>query len=833
MISTRFSSSWALFLVPTLLCSCAAPPPEKTQIEETQTEKARSGLGLPGEAAGSKTTELPILGAMPSFSLTDATGAVLQPECLEGRVWIADLTATLAQAVGLHPRPSESLGVELENVPDPKTRPTVVAFVPQTSPSDKPPAAAPRAEPETLPTEDTTQHRLSGPADKLQTLSRELSKLGAQPLAEQQHAMSDLFLVDRQGRIRGSYQADNPQQRQTLVSDVQRINEEVTPLYYPEDIMAPPWLEKRRRDQLASAESLTVRHDFSFRDRRQESGIRFVHQVTEDSAKRYKTNHYDHGNGVVVADVDGDDRLDIYFVSQVGFNELWRNLGDGRFEDITESAGVGLGDRIGVAAAFADIDNDADADLFVTTVRGGNVLFLNDGQGRFEDVSETAGLAAVGHASGAVFFDFDRDGLLDLLVTNVGRYTTDEVGPGGYYVGYPVAFDGHLKAERSEPSLLYRNLGDHRFVEVSQEMGLLANGWNGDAVVLDLNEDGWLDLFLANMQGHDDYFENQAGQRFVNRSQEIFPVTPFGTMGIQILDFDNDGGMDIFLTDMHTDMVRKMKPEEEKSKLPADEMPGHSMLGTDGTHVFGNAFYHRLPDGGFEEISDQVGAENYWPWGLSRGDLNADGFEDVFITSSMSYGWRYAVNSLLLNDRGQRFHDSEMILGVEPRAGGFGTPWFEIDCSGDDRDHFHCADRDGRWQVWGALGSRSSVIWDLDDDGDLDILTNDFGAPPMVLISDLAAKHPIHYLKIRLRGTTSNRDAVGASVVVRAADRSWRKINDGKSGYLSFSRMPLYFGLDDFDSVDSIEIQWPSGHRQTVQGPIAVDRQIEVIEECA
>ena len=147
--------------------------------------------------------------------------------------------------------------------------------------------------------------------------------------------------------------------------------------------------------------------------------------------------HYDHGNGIAVADVDGDSRPDLYLTSQLGGNELWRNLGGGRFEDITEKAGVGLSDRIGVTASFADYDNDGDPDLFVTSVRTGNALFENDGEGRFADVTEKAGLAYSGHSSGAVFFDFDNDGLLDLFVTNIGVYTIDQKGRGDFHRGMP------------------------------------------------------------------------------------------------------------------------------------------------------------------------------------------------------------------------------------------------------------------------------------------------------------------------------------------------------------------------------------------------------------
>lgn len=772
-----------------------------------------------------------VVGAVPWFELERHSGGTYSLDDLQGKVWIAGLVATDSPESQEHALQMKALQKELA-ISSLFDETQLVSFTvdPQRDTPDVLARFALDAGADPL-----SWQLLTGDSETLQTITRLLASHGKPTAATDSSAVgqhSDLALIDRLGRIRGFFPATDEAQRRTLLHDLERVAEEIKPLPYPSDIMSPPWLEERRRQQLATAGSLRVRHDFSFTNGLDASGIRFVHQVTEDSAKHYKTNHYDHGSGIATADIDGDGRLDLYFVSQVGSNELWRNLGGGRFEDITDSAGIRMADRIGVGASFADIDNDGDADLFVTTVRGGNALWINDGRGHFEDISESAGVGDTGHASGAVFFDYDRDGLLDLFVTNVGRYTTDEIGPGGYYVGYQVAFDGHNKPERSEPSILYRNLGDQRFEDVSERVGLVEMGWNGDALVTDLNDDGWLDLFITDMQGHDEYYENVGGTHFVDRSRELFPATPFGTMGIQALDFENDGKMDLFLTDMHTDMVRKMSTEEEKSKLGADEMPSLQMLGTDGNHVRGNAFFKHLADGGFEETSDRIGAENYWPWGLSRGDLNADGFEDVFIAASMSYGWRYGINSLLLNEGGERFRDSEFILGVEPRQRGIhARPWFELDCSGDDGDHFHCAERIGKWQAWGALGSRSSLIWDLDDDGDLDIVTNDFGAEPLVLISDLADRQSIHFLKIRLVGTTSSLDAVGASVTVRTAEGSQRKVNDGNSGYLSFSRMPLYFGLGDADTVDGIDILWPSGHRQTVNGPLKSNQLLTVTEQ--
>ena len=598
----------------------------------------------------------------------------------------------------------------------------------------------------------------------------------------------------------------------------------------PDTVLAPEWMEIRGELQIEGKGAIGVFHDFRFSDRVEESGIDFLHRIVDDSGKYWKPVHYDHGNGISAADVDGDGREDIYFLNQVGANQLWKNLGDGRFRDLTEAAGVGLADRISVAASFADVDNDGDADLFVTTVRQGNVLFENRGKGRFRDVTRESGLAYTGHSSASVFFDYDRDGLLDLFVTNVGVYTTGQVGRGGYYVGVDDAFGGHLRPERTEKSLLYRNLGNRRFEEVSEKMGLVDEGWSGDANPIDVNRDGWPDLYVLNMQGNDEYYENLEGRKFIKRSRELFPNTPWGSMGIQVFDFDNDGRMDIFLTDMHSDMSEGIPPLFEKLKSNMQWTPSRLGIPREQS-IYGNAFYLNQGQGRFREISDQVGAENYWPWGLSAGDLNADGYIDAFIASSMNYPFRYGVNSVLLNDGGKTFRDSEFILGVEPRRGNrTARPWFELDCDGVDKTHSGCGQRSGRFVVWAAMGTRASVIFDLDGDGDQDIVTNEFNSEPMVLVSDLAEKKPIRYLKVKLQGGRSNRDGLGARVTLQAGALSYTRVHDGKSGYLSQSRLPLYFGLGNVDLVDRIEVIWPTGERQVVTGPIRTNQQLEIRE---
>ena len=243
--------------------------------------------------------------------------------------------------------------------------------------------------------------------------------------------------------------------------------------------------------------------------------------------------------------------------------------------------------------------------------------------------------------------------------------------------------------------------------------------------------------------------------------------------------------------------------------------------------------YQASTSGSCAEVSDELGAENYWPWGLSVGDLNADGYDDVFIASSMNFGFRYAVNSVLLNDRGSRFRDAEFILGIEPRRNRrTAKPWFYLDCPGEDFGNSYCDDNAliEPAVFWGAVGSRSAAIFDVDQDGDLDILTAEFHDRPMLLISNLSERKPLRYLEIDLKGSASNRDGLGAVVRVTSGGKTYTKTHDGKSGYLSQGLIPLYFGLDAASVVDRIEVTWPSGAVQTLEGPLQTNQRLELVE---
>jgi hypothetical protein len=299
-------------------------------------------------------------------------------------------------------------------------------------------------------------------------------------------------------------------------------------------------------------------------------------------------------------------------------------------------------------------------------------------------------------------------------------------------------------------------------------------------------------------------------------------------MGVNVFDFNNDGKLDIFITDMHSDMSDAIPPEKEHQK--SDMKWPVSFRGTGETSIWGNSFFMKEGPNKYKEVSDAIGAESYCPWGPSVGDLNADGFDDAFTASGMNYPERYMINSVKLNDRGQKFVDAEFVLGVEPRS-TLVAPWFELDASGKDRAHPDAAGEKGRVQVWGARASRSSVIFDLDGDGDLDIVTNEFNAAPMVLISNLTERTRVHYVALKLVGTTSNRDGLGAVVKVTAGGLTQTKVYDGDSGYLSHSLYPLYFGLGASEKVDSIEVAWPSGKKQVVAMPIKLNSTIEIREQ--
>ncbi|MGB7327545.1 MAG: FG-GAP-like repeat-containing protein [Rubripirellula sp.] len=831
-LNSFWFASLACLLITSLGCTRAAPLPKGGSSDSTERDATQQASVEQEQPA-----PLRVLGKVPPFTLLDQNGDSFNKDLLEGKIWVATFIFTRCGATC--PVQSAAFATLQEKLQEANAFGDVELVSFTVDPEFDTPEILDEYG-KRFKADFDHWHFLTGARSDIWDLSNDGFKLKAESGRDETNLVThsdSLILIDSKSQIRGYYPGTSNDATGKLLDDINRLlrdqypdrHKKVTEISIPQGIKDPTWLAGRAEEQKQELTKHDVISDFKFADQRDSSGITFVDNVVDDVKRDFKAAHYDHGSSVAVADVDSDGRLDLYFVCQLGRNELWRNLGEGKFEDITDRAGVAVEDEVSVGASFADFDNDGDADLYVTRVRAPNRMFLNDGKGNFRDVAKDVGLDHVGHSSAATFFDYDRDGRLDLLLTNVGQYTTDERNEKGYFIAHSTAFTGHLFEDRAEANLLFRNLESGKFEDVSQSVGFDDSSWSGDATPVDGNNDGWPDIYLLSMQGHDEYYENQEGKRFVKKSRELFPVTAWGSMGVKVFDFNRDNQLDLFVTDMHTDMVHTLKSYEEKSKMRRN-LPD-SMLATDGNHILGNAFYRKDGKNKYTEISDQIGAENYWPWGVSVADLNADGYEDVFVTASMSYDFRYGINSVLLNDHGKSFVDSEFVLGVEPRSKGTAQPWFELDCDGADADHKHCQDCTGKVVVWGAIGSRSSVVFDLDQDGDLDIVTNDFGGTPMVLTSDLAEKHDLHFINLQLTGEKSNRDGIGAMVTLHTGDQSQVMVHDGKSGYLSQSRMPLYFGLGDSTMVDRIEIAWPSGIEQTVNGPIESNQTFTIIEK--
>ncbi len=559
-----------------------------------------------------------------------------------------------------------------------------------------------------------------------------------------------------------------------------------------------------------------------FQERAREAGIAFrMHFLSKEQGEPFHINLYDHGSGLAVGDYDNDGREDIYFLNQLGPNALYRNVGDGSFVDVTAKAGVAIGNRVSVGATFADYDNDGWADLFVTTTRGGNVLFHNRGDGTFEDVTAAAGLSHVGHSQTPVFFDYDNDGYLDLFLTNTAHWTTDVFDSAtGYFEGKPDL--GSLLTSAKESNILYHNNGDGTFTDVTDRAGLRGRGWAGDVAVFDYDDDGFLDLFVPSMVGRGQLYRNTGHGTFRDVTAETLGRTPYGAVGCKVFDYDGDGRLDLFVVDMHSDMwmgvdaghvsldvarrVQHRRFRTPKGPTVNEEAPGliqiqRAMFARQGEDfdalLFGNGLYRNLGHGKFTETAVAAGLETLWPWGVATGDFDNDGHEDVFIPSGMGYPYYYWPNQLMMNNGDGTFHDRAADFGVEPPRGGI---YLEERVAGRQA----------------TRSSRAAVVADFDGDGRLEIVTNNFNDRPYYFANRFPRRN---YVELRLTGTQSNRDAIGAVV------RLWvgktvmvRQVNPA-GGYLSHSSRVIHFGLGDHTKVDRIEIRWPRGILQRLDNP--------------
>jgi enediyne biosynthesis protein E4 len=549
-----------------------------------------------------------------------------------------------------------------------------------------------------------------------------------------------------------------------------------------------------------------------FRDVAAASGIRFrMAFLPNEQGEKFKINLYDH-------DGDGDD--DIYLLNQLGPNALYKNKGDGTFVEVAQQAGVALGDRISVAATFCDYDNDGDQDLFVTSTRGGNVLFRNQGGGTFTDATKQAGLTCVAHSQTAAFFDYDNDAYPDLVVTNSAQWTLNSFDEDSRY--FPGLADfWELAKSPKEYNILYHNNRDGTFSDVTEHAGVKGLGWGGDVAVFDFDEDGYLDLFVTNMFGNSQLYHNNRDGTFSDVTTQTLGRTSWGSIGSKVFDYNNDGKLDLLIVDMHSDMwadpnadasfienIRRTEKQKyaymtgpssqiDKRALELEKKFADLFQIQYDAVLFGNTLFKNLGDQKFQEVSQKAGLETFWPWGIATGDFDNDGYEDVYLPSGMGFPYFYWPSYLMMNNGDETFTDRAGETGVEPPANGLFL---------EQKIGNRPAPR----------SSRCAATADFDGDGDLEIITNNFNDHPYYFQNNFPRKN---YVAFRLKGTRCNWDAIGAVAKVYIGDEVMTRQVHAAGGYLSQSSKTLHYGLGERAKIDRIEIRWPSGLHQTIDNP--------------
>jgi hypothetical protein len=510
----------------------------------------------------------------------------------------------------------------------------------------------------------------------------------------------------------------------------------------------------------AAAILLLLGSSLRFADVTIDSGIRFRHH-NQGSPEKHLVEIMSGGGGFW--DYDGDGDLDLYFLNAPpAANALYRNE-DGRFTEVTEQAGLrSAGYSMGCAAA--DYDNDGDLDLFVSGF-GPSRLYRNEGDGTFLDVTERAGVGRASFAASVSFLDIEGDSDLDLYVTTYVEYRLDNpVSCGDRGSGFRTYC--HPNNYAGAPDLLYRNEGDGTFRDVSVEGGVaLEEGRGLGVVATDPDEDGDPDLYVANDAMMNYFFENQGGGRFEETALRLgvgFDENgrPEGSMGLDAGDYDSDGKLDLFVTNLENE---------------------------------GNTLYRLLDEGGYEDASYAAGvAIPSLPWvGFGTGffDADNDADPDLFVANghvmdqpgALSDLARYAQPKQLYENEGGRYRDV---------SGSGGEP-FE------------------KKQV-----GRGVAFGDWDNDGDPDVLVMNNDDVPNLLRNETETGN--HWTLLRLVGTRSNRDGVGARVVLEAGGR--KQIDEVRCGYsyLSMHDLRLHFGLGAATTIDRLSIRWPSGQEQSL-----------------
>ncbi len=524
----------------------------------------------------------------------------------------------------------------------------------------------------------------------------------------------------------------------------------------------------------------------SFHDVRQSAGITFLQDSTQTDEKYYLETM---GTGLAWLDYDQDGLLDLFFVQSAATDiyrpdhalrcALYHNNGDGTFSDVTVKAGLGGEGHYGQGAAVGDIDNDGYPDLYVTGY-GRSILYHNNGDGTFTDITAKAGVADEGGwSTSAGWFDYDNDGWLDLVVLNsIDRSPKNNIWCGEHRTGYrSYCHPGNYKGQHIK---LYHNNHDGTFTDVSHASGVGQPEAKGMGVVLaDFNNDGWTDIAVANDSWPNFLFVNKRDGTFEDLSLVSgIAASEDGCyeagMGIDSADVDGDGWQDVYVTHLDFEL---------------------------------NRLYHNNRDGTFTDDTFRSGLGNKAMLlsGVSMKfvDYDNDGWPDIL-----------QLNSAML-DNIQLYHSE--VAYEEPLLmfRNLGQGVFEKVSESLGPDFIR------------PIAGRGLATGDYNNDGYIDIATNNRGGSPSLLRND--GRHPNHWLTILLIGTKSNRDGIGSALKITSNGFVHTEQAKGGMGYMSASDPRIHFGLGDRTQIDSLEIAWPSGLVQKLTN-VPVDQIIAVKE---
>jgi len=512
----------------------------------------------------------------------------------------------------------------------------------------------------------------------------------------------------------------------------------------------------------------------TFEDVTEQAGIRFRHSYGDHNLSNIVEGT---GPGCAFFDYDGDGFLDVYFLNGCWLREvsdnfgrdlrgklrnaLYRNNGNGTFTDVTERAGVG-DQGYGMGASAADYDNDGDLDLYVLNY-GPNVLYRNNGDGTFNNVTAQSGLGDPAWSVSAPWLDYDRDGDLDVYVANYLAYDA-----GKFRSFYPAAgYPGPL-SYTAQPDRLYRNNGDGTFSDVTEAAGvLIPDGRAMSAVAADLNNDGWIDVYVTNDASPNGYLVNTGKGSFEDQALQWGLAFGEGgqgasSMGPVVGDVDRDGLLDVYIPDMGYGCLLV-----NKGKYFLDQTAPSNLA---------------------------VACGQYTGWGGALFDFDNDGYLDVFVANGDAHHEYPEEDVLLRNDGSGRFID------VASQSG----PYFREKHVG-----------------------RGAAVADYDNDGDIDLLVMNLNGAAKLLRNDGGNRN--HWLMVAPKLPRTNRDALGARVTVTIGNRKLIQEVAPVTGYLSQSDPRTHFGLSGATAADQVEVRWPDGSTSTVKN-VKADKVLTIVQ---